>query len=99
VPDGSSLVYGQDTPIYSGKICENVVSATARDLLVEAILRLEGRGFKMVFHVHDEVIVEVEGSRKEIATSAVQEELSFVPPWATGLHVGCEVRETERYGK
>ena len=37
---------------------ENIVQATARDVLVEAITRMEARGLHVVLHVHDDVVVE-----------------------------------------
>lgn len=44
---------------WGGKLVENIVQAFARDCLAESIIRLEDRGFKINFHVHDEVIVDV----------------------------------------
>ena len=44
---------------YGPKFVENIVQATARDCLAEAMFRLEAAGFPIVFHVHDEVICEV----------------------------------------
>lgn len=43
---------------YGGKLAENVVQATARDILGVIILRAEAEGLQIVFHIHDEIIVE-----------------------------------------
>ena len=43
---------------YGGKLTENIVQATARDILGAVILRAEERGLNIVFHIHDEIIVE-----------------------------------------
>lgn len=45
---------------YGGKLTENIVQATARDILGYVILRAERQGLKVVFHIHDEIIVEAE---------------------------------------
>ena len=43
---------------WGGKLVENIVQAYARDCLAVALLRLDAAGFKVVFHVHDEIIAE-----------------------------------------
>ena len=45
---------------YGGKLTENIVQATARDILGSVILKAEERGLGIVFHIHDEIIVEAE---------------------------------------
>jgi DNA polymerase bacteriophage-type len=98
-PEGHSLTYGGDTSLYGAKLCENIVQAMARDLLVEAILRMEQRGLRVLFHVHDEVIIEVPAVAADPARLLVEYELKQVPGWAEGLPVMCEVAVADRYGK
>ncbi len=98
-PKESSLVYGKQLTLYGGKLCENVVQATARDLLVEAILHLESAGLPILFHVHDEIICEVRDEDAGPARESLERELSRTPAWASGLPVACEVHISDRYGK
>ena len=68
---------------YSGKLTENITQATARDLLAEAMWRMEREGMDIVGHVHDEVILEVpEGS---ITVNEVCSIMNLNPVWADGL--------------
>ena len=68
---------------YSGKLVENITQATARDLLAEAMWRMEQAGLSIVGHVHDEVILEVpEGS---ITVDEVCAIMNRNPVWADGL--------------
>ena len=45
---------------YGGKLTENIVQSVARDILGIVILRAEAAGLKIVFHIHDEIVVEAE---------------------------------------
>src|SRR5262249_32491666 len=69
-----------------GMLVENVVQGTARDLLAAAIIRAEARGWKVVFHCHDELVIEApEGSVSEQDVLAL---LLEPPAWAAGLPLG-----------
>ena len=61
---------------------ENIVQATARDILGEVILKAEDRGFPIVFHIHDEIIVDaVPGQTLEQVEAIFSEEI----PWCKDL--------------
>ncbi|WP_071125836.1 DNA polymerase [Peptoniphilus lacydonensis] len=66
---------------YGGKFVENIVQAIARDILAEAMMRLEKKGFNIVMHIHDEVVIESDSSSIE----EVNEIMSIVPIWAPEL--------------
>lgn len=66
---------------YGGKLVENIVQATARDCLRDAMLRLDKVGYKIAFHVHDEVILDVpigKGSVEEV-TAIMGKPLDWAP--------------------
>ena len=77
---GNKWVRGET---YSGKLVENITQATARDLLAEAMRRMELTGLEIVAHVHDEVIIEA-----PVDSITVEDVCSIMnknPPWAEGL--------------
>ena len=78
-------------------LTENVVSALARELLVEAITRLKEAGHRVILSVHDELVVEGAG----LTTETVEELMSAAPQWATdaGVPIGVEAFITQRYRK
>src|SRR5262245_59800549 len=72
-----------------GIFVENVVSGTARDLLANALMRADARGWPIVFHCHDEITIEApDGVLTEQDLLALMLE---VPAWATGLPLGGKV--------
>ncbi|EJV03371.1 DNA polymerase [Enterococcus faecalis] len=82
---------------YGGKLVENIVQATARDVLAEAMVRLEKAGYPIVFHVHDEAVAEVPEGEKSI--EEMNKIMSIVPDWAEGLPLNAEGFETKYYMK
>lgn len=67
---------------YGAKFVENIVQATARDILAEAMMRLNKNGYAIVMHIHDEAVIEapVETSLDDICKVMGQ-----TPTWADGL--------------
>jgi DNA polymerase len=73
---------------YGGKLVENIVQAIARDCLAVAIERLEENGFPVVFHVHDEVVIDIPKNRADLDT--VTQIMSRPMPWAIDLPLGAD---------
>lgn len=70
---------------YGGCLVENIVQATARDLLAEAMLALDRQGAQIVMHVHDEVVLEVDAEGAEATLARVNKIMCTNPSWAEGL--------------
>lgn len=78
----------EQTETYGGKLTENVVQALARDCLAIAIEHLEAAGYPVVFHVHDEVVIEVPSEKADL--DAVCRIMGQPVPWAPGLPLKAE---------
>lgn len=83
---------------YGPKLTENIVQATACDLLLEAGTRLEKAGFKVVLSVHDEYIAEVLDDGKH-DYKEMERIMSELPAWAEGLPLVAAGFESYRYRK
>ncbi|MGE5390881.1 MAG: DNA polymerase, partial [Deltaproteobacteria bacterium] len=82
---------------YGPKLVENIVQATARDLLAEAMLAVDRAGYEIVMHVHDEIVVEAPtgtGSQEEVCQI-----MNETPSWAEGLPLRADGYECEYYRK
>ena len=79
---------------YGPKLVENIVQATARDILCYAMQTLQNRS--IVMHIHDEIVIE---ANKRLPLNVVCEKMSRVPPWADGLLLGSDGYETSFYCK
>lgn len=85
----------QEDETYGGKLTENITQATARDCLAEAIERLEAAGYPVVFHVHDEVIIDsARGSLEDVIRI-----MSQPPAWAPDLPLTADGWECDYFKK
>ena len=73
---------------YGGKLAENIVQAVARDCLAEAITRLEEAGYPVVFHIHDEIVVDAPQHNHDL--SEMEMLMAVVPTWAPGLPLNAD---------
>ena len=76
---------------YGGKLVENCVQAIARDCLAQAIEHLEAAGLPVIFHIHDEVVIDIRPFADNDAMLAKTVEIMSCPiPWAPGLPLGAD---------
>ena len=81
---------------YGPKFVENIAQATARDILAEAMLRLNAAGYRIVMHVHDEAVIEAppDTSLEDICSIMGQ-----TPTWASGLLLRADGYVCDYYKK
>ncbi|NCC40370.1 MAG: hypothetical protein EOM21_13110 [Gammaproteobacteria bacterium] len=89
--------HGRPVPshTFGGRLCENVVSSTARDLLAESLVAAEREGLNPVLTVHDELVCEGPPGIGE----ALAEVMLRRPVWAPDLPIAVEAKEGPRYAK
>lgn len=80
----------QDSETYGGKLTENLTQAIGRDCLEFALDNLKAAGFKVVFHIHDEVVIERKTNDPEADLYEVRRIMSQPAPWAKGLPLNAE---------
>ena len=81
---------------YGGKLTENIVQAIARDCLAETLRRIDARGLQVVFHVHDEVIID---APPDVTVDEICALMAEPIPWAPGLVLKGAGFESEYYMK
>jgi DNA polymerase len=86
------------TETYGGKLVENVVQATARDCLAEAMRRVTAMGYEIVMHIHDEMVVDVPIEDTD-ALARINKAMGDPIDWAPGLPLKGDGYETPFYRK
>ena len=82
---------------YGGKLVENIVQAIARDVLGEAMMNLRNKGFNIVMHVHDEIVLEVENGVSSV--EKVCEIMCKENKYFKGLNLRADGFESNYYKK
>lgn len=86
-----------DEDFYGGLGTENVVSGTARDVLVAAMIRIEPYGYETLISIHDEAVARVKQGHGSLAE--FQELMAVSPSWAKGLPIAASGWRGSRYRK
>lgn len=83
---------------YGGKLTENIVQSVARDCLAEKMMQLSAQGYSIVFHVHDEMILDV--PREDTKAAELVDRIMAEPiDWAPGLPLKGGTYECDFYRK
>jgi len=88
----------EDILTYGGKIVENITQAVSRDVLADAMFRVEAAGYTIVLTVHDEIITEVPDI-SEYSHVSLSSLMSSPPQWAHGLPLSASGFESTYYRK
>ena len=99
LPDDASSGSWKRISTYGGSLAENVTQAVARDLLAEALLRLDRHGATIIAHVHDELLVEVPSTEGPGALRKLETLMAESPSWAVGLPLAAEGWRDRRFRK
>lgn len=83
---------------YGGKLFENIVQATARDVLAHGMIGAEKAGYPVCLHVHDELITEVPDDA-DYTVAGLSRIMGSAMPWSAGLPLAAAGFETHRYRK
>ena len=85
--------------LYGGLLTENASQALARDIFSDILTRLENRGMEIIFHVHDEVVIEVDEKDAEETLDLVIEEMRTPPEWLPDIPLDAEGKVLDKYEK
>lgn len=89
-------VGGKRVELYGGKLTENITQAMARDVFCEHLLTLEQTVGDVIFHVHDEAIVECD---LDVKVKDVEDVMRQTPGWCPGLPLASEAKISQCYKK
>lgn len=92
----TAVIGGRRVTTYGGKLTENIVQATARDVFCTHQLAMEAKGWNNLFGVYDEAVLEVDPS---VTAHDVEQAMSVCPDWLPGCPIGAEAKEVAHYLK
>jgi DNA polymerase bacteriophage-type len=84
---------------YGGMLAENICQAVCRDLLADALVRVEAAGLQVALHVHDEIVVECDTEDVAQVDAQLKALMSMVPPWAAGFPIKVKGWTDRRFKK
>jgi len=85
--------------LYGGLLAENASQALARDIFCDMLCRIHDAGLKIIFHVHDEVVLEVPEESAELDLQRVIEIMSSPPEWIPDIPLAAEGAILSHYTK
>jgi DNA polymerase len=85
--------------LYGGKLVENAIQGLCRDLMSDALLRVEAAGLNPVLHVHDEIVCDVPETHGQAVYDVLHECMTPLPAWATGFPMAADGWVGRRYRK
>ena len=85
--------------LWGGLLAENFSQALAREIFADMMLRIEEAGMEIIFHVHDEFIIEVDEDNSEKNLEDVIESMSRAPDWIPDIPLAAEGKILSRYEK
>ncbi len=97
VPDYENTGKFARVSTYGGSLTENIVQAVARDLLADALVRVDAAGYPILGHVHDEIIAQVPCSADAGALSRFEHLMAEAPVWAAGMPIVVDAQRLQRY--
>lgn len=90
---------GRPEHFYGGKLVENLVQATARDVFAENVLRLHRAGVRILWTTHDEVVAECNERDVDDTKALIEREFVVTPSWMPGLPMAAETNVSAHYCK
>jgi DNA polymerase len=84
---------------YGGRLTENEIQATARDVLRDGWVALHEAGYNVLLTVHDEYVIQVADEKVESALTEIPKILKVSSPWAKGCPIDVEIHTSKTYNK
>ena len=85
--------------LWGGVVAENMSQGLARDIFSDMLLRLEAEGIRLIFHVHDEVIIECDEGEAEMVLEKTIGIMSTPPAWISDIPLAAEGQILTHYQK